>query len=149
MGRYTKDVILFQKVNSCNKSKFIFRESSAVDEFHFRKGISSDDGKDVTFVCDPIYEAFNADRLQSLGRMNIEAWFDSLKQKPISPLQELRSKCSDDTLVSMMKSRYCQSPADIMAWSQYMADNLDTFNAEVAQLAQASESSETESKNVE
>lgn len=131
MGKYCKDVQLFHKVESCNTKKFVYRETTSVDDFHFLQGVSSDDGKKVTFVMDPIYEAFNVSRLKQLGRMNVESWFDSLKQKPVSSLQALRDKCSDEQLVSMMKSRYLQSPSDILAWSEYMSSHVDQFNKEL------------------
>ena len=139
-----KDVLLFPKLEREVLNKVVLREENAVDSFHFSKGISSDDGKDCVFVKDPIYEAFNGQRLAQLGKMNVEAWFESLKQKPLSSIQQLRMKCSDDDLLSMMKSRYCQSPADLAAWSDYLANNMDQFNAELAKIARAKEQESNE-----
>ena len=52
------------------------------------------------------------------------------------PFVELRSKCSDSDLMTMIKSRHLQSPCEILSWCKYMKDNVDVFNNELKQFVQ-------------
>lgn len=133
MKKHCKDVIYCIGFKNANLKHSSFRQESMVDEFHFEKVIQTDK-TELVFVRDPIYEAFNGQRLAQLGRMNIEQWFDSLKQKPLTAIQELRNKCSDDDLLMSIKPRYAQSPAEIAAWADRQAANMGVFNEKVAAL---------------
>lgn len=66
---------------------------------------------------------FNQQRLEEvLGRDGVTKFFDRLSQQS-SALSELRSKISDSDLVELCKSRYIQSPSEILAWSEYLNNN--------------------------
>lgn len=74
-------------------------------------------------VCNDISLLFNQQRLQSLGQEGIKQFLDSLQPK--SPaLASLRSKISDDDLLKVCKSRYIQSPSELLAWSSYLDSSL-------------------------
>lgn len=121
----------------------VLREDSVVDEF-YSETMSNIDGSDSVSFSDPIYILFNQQRLNRLGTSAVQAFFDSLQPKSDS-LRELRSKCSDDDLMAMMKSRHLQSPAEILAWCRYMESNVDHFNSEVKAIIEAqSKTAETE-----
>lgn len=111
----------------------ILREPSVVDEFYREKSVCPEDKKECISILDPIIILFNQDRLNKLGSMGAQSFIDSLAHKSNS-LQELRKKCSDDDLMTMIKSRHLQSPAEILAWCRYMNDNINEFNKEVQRL---------------
>lgn len=79
-------------------------------------------------VCNDISLLFNQQRLESLGREGIKQFLDSLTPKSPS-LASLRSKISDADLLKVCKSRYIQSPSELLAWSSY----LDTLLSDIKQ----------------
>lgn len=111
----------------------ILREPSVVDEFYHEMTTPSDDNQESVSVCDPIIILFNQQRLDNMGVTAAKSFIDSLVPKS-NDLSELRSKCSDEDLMSMVKSRHLQSPAEILAWCRYMNENVELFNSEVAKL---------------
>lgn len=119
----------------------ILREPSVVDEFYFEKCSPSDDSEESVSVCDPIIVLFNQQRLDNMGTTAAKTFIDSLVPKSNS-LAELRKNCSDEDLMTMIKSRHLQAPAEILAWCRYMQDNISTFNAEVQKLVEARQAEE-------
>lgn len=120
----------------------ILRTASVVDEFYFEECTPSDDSMNSVSVCDPIVILFNQQRLDNLGVTAAKSFLDSLAPKSNS-LSELRSKCSDEDLMSMVKSRHLQSPAEILSWCRYMQNNIDKFNSEVQKLVEARQAEES------
>lgn len=125
----------------------ILRTESVVDEFYFEECNPSDDDMKSVSICDPIIMLFNQERLDNMGASAVKNFLDSLAPQS-SDLVELRKQCSDEDLMSMMKSRHLQSPAEILHWCRYMQQNVDQFNSEVARL-QAQAEVEKAQKNVE
>mgnify|MGYP004473266955 CR=1 FL=1 len=84
----------------------------------------NDDGSvaSVAFSSD-ITLLFNQKRLEdTLGRDGLKKFFDDMSAR--SPaLSSLRQKISDDDLAAMCKSRYLQSPSEILSWSNYLNEN--------------------------
>lgn len=115
----------------------VVREQSPIDEFYFVKTKSSDDGKECISFTDPIRMLFNQQRLSSLGSTAVQAWLDSLAQCKNDSLAEIRSKCSDEDLISLIKSRHIQHPCEIMAYLEECNRNMETFNNEVQELVAA------------
>lgn len=111
----------------------IVREPSVVDEFYLEKVVPSDDDKEAVCIVDPIHVLFNQQRLDNLGVTAAKSFLDSLAPKSDS-LAELRARCSDEDLLSMIKSRHLQSPAEILSWCRYMQQNLKDFDSEVAKI---------------
>lgn len=111
----------------------ILRVPSVVDEFYFERSEPCDDSIESYSVCDPIFILFNQERLNNMGATAVKTFLDSLSPQS-SALSELRSKCSDEDLMTMVKSRHLQSPAEILSWCRYMNDNVNEFNSEVAKL---------------
>lgn len=125
----------------------VVREKSLVDSFYFEKTISSDDNKECIAFTDPIRMIFNEQRLKSVGTGAVAAWVDSLKNFKVDPLAEIRSKCSDEELKQMIKSRLIQQPSDIMAWAKQCTDNLEQFNKELSQAAKVLQGQEIAEAN--
>lgn len=108
------------------------RESSTVDSFYKVNDVSSDDGEKCVHFADPIYIIFNDERLKQMGADSALKYIESLTQNMKSnPLTDLRKQCSDEDLLSTIKSRHFQSPSEILNWTRYMSNNLDEFNKAV------------------
>lgn len=75
---------------------------------------------------DDIYLLFNQKRLENLGVDTINNWLSSLR--PASDaLSNLRAKCTDDELLSLVKSRHIQSQSELLAWSEYLNYNFSSI----------------------
>lgn len=129
---------LFSKEMLCSE----FREESPVDQFRFQE-IEIDGEKSVRLTSD-IYMLFNQDKLDRLSKQSLLDYFDqlSISQPQFS---ELRSKLTDDQLMSFVKSRFIQSKSELMAWSQYLMNCSDTQIAQFAQSQQTVQESSIES----
>lgn len=113
---------------ACIKHTVLYQES-AVDEFYTEEVVCSD-GQKVLHHVDPLIMLFNQERLANLGSMGAKEFLDSLRQQD-GVLSELRKKCSDEQLVSMLKSRYLQTPSEIMSYCRYIEGNMDKFDEDM------------------
>ena len=113
--------------------------SSPVSQFYREELIADSDGDTVVFYSDPIYLIFNQERISKLGIDGVKNYLDSLLQQSSSPLDSLRKQCSDEDLLATIKSRYLQSPNEILSWSRYMSNNIDKFNSLVEEVKQQSQ----------
>lgn len=120
---------------TCDLRNVVLRDPSVIDEFYINKMTNPDGSESVQHV-DPIFVLFNQQRFESLGTSAAQHFLDSFQQSSDS-LAELRKKCSDDDLMKMIKSKYLQSPAEILAWCRYMDANVEEFNKEVQTLIEA------------
>ena len=69
---------------------------------------------------------FNQIRLEkSLGIDTINHWIMSLQGSDRSDLERLRSKLTDEQLLSFVKSRHLQSPSELLLWSEYLENLTD------------------------
>lgn len=122
----SKNVVYIQ---SCGIFHTQLYESSAVDEF-YTEVVTTMDKKETVFHVDPLIMLFNQERLENIGSMGAKQFLDSLSQKDDS-LKELRSKCTDDQLMDMLKSRYLQTPSEVMAYCRYIEGNIEQFNTDL------------------
>lgn len=83
-----------------------------------------------TYTTD-IVMLFNQKRLDKMTREALIQHFDSLAERS-SNFASLRSKLSDDQLCSIVKSRYIQSPSELMAYSNYL---VSAYGEELASMA--------------
>lgn len=135
-------------VEGFDLKNIIYRQSEIIDNF-CREEFKDESGKTITRIVDPVHMLLNQERLQSeLGSMASKNFIDSFRNQKVDPFAELRSKCSDDDLKYMIKSRHLQAPAEILSWCKYMRDNMDIFNSEVQRLVDARiQQSQTEPHN--
>ncbi len=118
--------------------------------------VTDEEGNTLHVIQNDIALLFNQERLNNLGEDNVKKFLDSLTPKS-NALAELRKKCSDKDLVNLCKSRYLQTPSEILAWSNYLNNNYSTLvneirvEAEQKQLEQQQqvENNTTVSPNVE
>lgn len=114
-----------------------FLENSPVNEFCFER--LEVNGNEVVTLTSDIYMLFNQQRLDRMSKDRLLAYFENLSVTD-PKMSELRSKLSDDQLCSFVKSRFIQSPSELMAWSQYLMSSQDEMIAVAAAEKQAEQS---------
>lgn len=128
-----------ESVNSClvtsaELSQSEFLEKSPVDEFCVEK--LEVNGVETIILTSDIYMLFNQQRLDKMTKDRLLAYFENLSVNE-PKMRELRSKLSDEQLCSFVKSRFIQSPSELMAWSQYLMSSQDEMIAAAAAEKQA------------
>ncbi len=118
-----------------------FRQESPVDQFLFEER-EVDGVKSVRLTSD-IYMLFNQQRLDRLSRESLLSHFESMSVNE-PKFGDLRAKLGDDQLISFVKSRFIQSPSELMAWSQYLMSSSDAVVAELAAVQQEQQSQQTQ-----
>lgn len=116
-----------------------FLEKSPVNEFCFER--LEVNGNEVVTLTSDIYMLFNQQRLDRMSKDRLLAYFENLSVND-SGMRELRSKLTDDQLCSFVKSRFIQSPSELMSWSQYLMSSQD----EVIAAASAEQQTEQPAK---
>lgn len=106
-----------------------FLEKSPVNEFCFER--LEVNGNEVVTLTSDIYMLFNQQRLDRMSKDRLLAYFENLSVND-SGMRELRSKLTDDQLCSFVKSRFIQSPSELMSWSQYLMSSQDEVIAAAA-----------------
>lgn len=114
------------------QSEFI--EPSPVNDFVFQE--YEVDGVVSVRCSSDIYMLFNQQRLDRMSRESLVKYFGELSVTE-PKMKELRSKLSDDQLCSFVKSRFIQTPSELMAWSQYLMSSQDEIVAAAAAELQA------------
>lgn len=123
-----------------------FLENSPVNEFCFER--LEVNGNEVVTLTSDIFMLFNQQRLDRMSKDRLLAYFENLSV--IDPkMSELRSKLSDDQLCSFVKSRFIQSPSELMAWSQYLMSSQDEMIAAAAAETQAEETQAEQAASTE
>lgn len=118
-----------------------FRQESPIDQFLFEE-LEFDGVKGVRLTSD-IYMLFNQQRLDRLSRESLLSHFESMSVNE-PKFGDLRSKLGDDQLISFVKSRFIQSPSELMAWSQYLMSSSDAVVAELAAAQQEQQSQQSQ-----
>lgn len=108
-----------------------FYVPTPVDEFTYEKVSVPGSDDSVTLTSD-ISMLFNQQRLDRCSRDSLLQYFDGLARTS-SDFSALRSKLSDDQLISIVKSRYLQSPSELLAYSEGLVRE---YGVELASLAQ-------------
>lgn len=116
-------------VNSAVLSVSEFVEPSPLHNFMFQDIMCN--GKKSIRLTSDIYMLFNQRRLDKLTRTQLVEYFDSLSVSE-PKMSELRKKMTDDQLCSFVKSRFIQTPSELMAWSQYLMSSQDAMIAAAA-----------------
>lgn len=124
-------------------------QPSLVTSFYKEESVCVESGEPILVYHDPIYMLFNQERLSRLGSGAVELWLNQMNQSRVNPLAELRKECSDEDLVTMIKSRHLQSPSEILSWSRLMTAKMDEFKSEVAKLVAEKQVSEKQTENNE
>lgn len=118
-----------------------FREESPVDQF-LKQEIEVNGVPSVRLTSD-IYMLFNQRRLDKLSRESLLSHFESMSVNE-PKFGDLRAKLGDDQLINFVKSRFIQSPSELMAWSQYLMSSSDSVVVELAAAQQEKQSQQTQ-----
>lgn len=129
--------VSLNSARSCELIQSEFLEKSPVNEFMFQEIEVS--GKQTLRVTSDIYMLFNQQRLDRMSKERLISYFESLSVNE-PKMRELRSKLSDEQLCSFVKSRFIQSPSELMSWSQYLMSSQDEMIAAAAAEKQAEQS---------
>lgn len=89
--------------------------------------------KKVRFLENDLILLFNQERLSALGDSAMLEYINSIAPSN-DGLSDLRSKCSDSELLSLVKSRHIQSRSELLRWSEYLNYCLDDVSAELAKI---------------
>lgn len=123
-----------------------FLENSPVNEFCFER--LEVNGNEVVTLTSDIYMLFNQQRLDRMSKDRLLAYFENLSVTD-PKMSELRSKLSDDQLCSFVKSRFIQSPSELMVWSQYLMSSQDEMIAAAAAEKQTEQSASYQMNSIE
>lgn len=96
-----------------------FYEGSPIDSFLLKEMETPHSPTPSIRVTSDIYMLFNQQRLDRMSREALLAHFDNMSTRSAS-FSELKSKLTDDQLISIVKSRYIQSPSELLSWSNYL-----------------------------
>lgn len=148
MATRCKNYIFKGRHTSMKSPMYVQREKSMLDEFYTEKAISMVNGDDATRYMDPIYILLNQKRLSNIGLDSVKSIVDEMNAAlnvSDNPLNELRKQCSDDDLLTTIKSRHIQTQSELLQWSRYMRHNSKEFQNTVQRAIQAHEK-ESETK---
>lgn len=127
-------------VENFDLKNIILRQKEIIDDFCM-ECVKDPDGNDVYRVVDPVHVLLNQERLENtLGNSAAKNFIDSFRNQKNDPFAELRANCTDEDLMTLIKSRHLQSPAEILSWTKYMSDNMNYFTSEVQKLVDARQS---------
>lgn len=106
--------------------------------------IASCDGGIIHVPMDDIYTLFNQQRLSNLSPQLLDLFNSELSNSGPSSLNTMRSRMSDDQLLTMIKPRNIQSMSELMAWSDHLMRTDDDYKE---YLKSRSKKSESDSKD--
>ena len=135
--RTCKDIKHLYKYGAGDKHSMILFQPSIVSECRLRD-VPTETGINKKF-CNDIYLLFHQKRLENLGIDTINNWLASLTPLNDS-LSSLRSKCTDEELLSLVKSRHIQSMSELLAWSNYLEQNYSSLLEKISSNGSTSES---------
>ena len=116
-----------------NRSEFY--QPSMVDDFIFQKVKTPGSERESVTITSDITMLFNQKRLDRMTSEALIQHFESMAVRN-SSMAKLRSKLSDDQLCSIVKSRYIQTPSELLAYSNYL---VSAYVDNLAQIALASQ----------
>lgn len=120
--------------NDIGLEKAYVRQPSLVDEFYITENKCPETGETTHQISHPLYMLFNQERLDRLGPSAVQQWLQSLDSAGSSSLEELKSKVSDEDMLSMVKSRHIQHPCELERYISQLNERADFFNSEVARV---------------
>lgn len=122
--------------------KMNVRQPSLVDEFYIEKNVCFETDETSHSFVHPLYMLFNQERLNRLGDGAVQQWLKNLDASGNSAYSELKSKLSDEDMLSIVKSRHIQHPSELESWINHLNSRADAFNAEVQKLIAAKKEQE-------
>ena len=114
------------------------RQPSPVDVFLFQRHSSPTSAVESFRCTSDIYMLFNQQRLDRMSREALLNYFNNMSVSEPS-MTALKSKLTDDQLISLVKSRYIQQPSELLSYSMYLNSLADSELKSLAVAAQAAQ----------
>lgn len=95
----------------------------------------TDESRPVRYTSDIRLLLHNKD-LSSRAGISVASKFGQSKQAP-SQIQQIMDKMSDSDLLTTVRSRYIQSPSEILAWSKELSAYAEKLEARAQELIEA------------
>lgn len=109
-------------------------EELPTEQFRFERcGESDDPNAPIRIRSDASMLLHSADMAKKYGQNFVQSMIDSRRPKS-SSLQELMDKMSDSQILDTVKSRHLQSPSELIAWSEYLTDQVKSIEQEAERL---------------
>lgn len=110
-----------------------FRESSPLDNFYFEKSTAPTDKHPSVAIVSDVRLLLNQRRLDRMTQSALIEWLEKSSRSD-SGLSSLRSKLGDKELCRFIKSRYIQSPSELLSYSAYLESVYDDVDAKTKQV---------------
>lgn len=117
-----------------------FYQPSTIDNFVFVVSKSPGSSSDSVCITSDVSMLLNQKRLDSLSEKALLQHFSEMGQSN-SSFADVRSKLGDDDLIKFVKSRFIQSPSELMSYSNYLLSEYEDNAAAVAAAASAAAAS--------
>lgn len=95
----------------------------------------TDESRSVRYTSDIRLLLHNKDLAARAG-VSVASKFGQSKQSP-SQIQQIMDKMSDEDLLSTVRSRYVQSPSEILAWSKELSSYAENLESQAQSLIEA------------
>lgn len=95
----------------------------------------SDETRPVRYTSD-VRLILHTKDLASRAGLSVASKFGQSKQ-PVSQIQEIMDKMSDDDLLATVRSRHIQAPSEIIAWSKELSAYAETLESQAQELIDA------------
>lgn len=113
-----------------------FYQPSTADSFNFVCLKTADSDIESVRLTSDITMLLNQKRLDNLSSQALLQHFAEMAQSN-SSFADVRSKLGDDDLIKFVKSRYIQSPSELMSYSNYLLSEYEGSAAAAAAAASA------------
>lgn len=114
-------------------------EELPTEKFRFEK-IGTEENQAVRIRSDVSMLLHAADMAKKYGQNFVQSMIDTRRPKS-SSIQSQMDQMSDAQILDTIKSRHLQSPSELIAWSEYLVDQVKTIEQEVERLALEKEAS--------
>lgn len=114
------------------KTQIVFREGEPTDRFYFQTEIGNECGNKCMVITNPLYMLLSQTKLKNLmtiGADNAQAWFQRMLENTsvVSEFSEISKKCTNEELLSMVRSRHIQSLSELNTWCKQMHNDQNQF----------------------
>lgn len=123
----------------------IVLEELPTEQFRFEK-CGTEDDECIRIRSDVSMLLHAADMAKKYGSGFVQSMIDMRRPKS-SVIQSQMDQMSDAQILDTIKSRHLQSPSELIAWSEYLMDQVKSIEDEVSRLALEKESSEISSSD--
>lgn len=123
----------------------IVLEELPTESFRFEK-VGTEENEVVRIRSDVSMLLHAADMAKKYGTGFVQSMIDMRRPKS-SSLQSQMDQMSDAQILDTIKSRHLQSPAELIAWSEYLIDQAKSIEDEASRIALEQKSDESSPEN--